>query len=82
MKRKSFYDDEAVVIGYTDGKGRHEGRIGALVVKYNGIMFELGGGLTDTERETPPPIGSVVTFRYRELTPAGVPREARYLRRR
>lgn len=28
----------------------------------------------DAERADPPPIGAIVTFRYQELTPAGIPR--------
>ncbi len=32
-------------------------------------------------RREPPPIGSLVTYRYRDLTPGGLPRFATYLRR-
>lgn len=31
LKVKRFYDAEAVVIGHEDGKGKHTGRLGALV---------------------------------------------------
>jgi DNA ligase-1 len=35
--------------------------------------------MSDHERANPPPIGSVITFRYQELTEAGVPRFATYV---
>lgn len=74
LKVKSFIDDEAVVKGYTQGKGKHKGRVGALEVSWNGKEFELGTGLKDKDRINPPAIGSRVTFRYFELTDRGVPR--------
>ena len=42
--------------------------------------FKLGTGLSDTQRTAPPPVGTWVTFRYRGLTDAGVPRFASFLR--
>ena len=30
LKVKTFYDDEATVLGYTNGTGRCEGMVGAL----------------------------------------------------
>ncbi len=54
--------------------GRHKGRLGALFVEVtDGTRFSVGTGLSDAEREAPPPVGSVVTFRY-ELSDGGVPR--------
>ena len=35
--------------------------------------------LSDAEREAPPPIGSIVTFRYQELSDGGVPRFPTYV---
>jgi DNA ligase-1 len=43
--------------------------------------FFIGSGLSEAERRDPPPIGSLITYRYRDLTPGGVPRFATYLRR-
>ncbi|HJZ90046.1 MAG TPA: WGR domain-containing protein, partial [Gemmataceae bacterium] len=34
----------------------------------------VGTGFSDKQREAPPPIGSIITFRYQELSDAGVPR--------
>jgi DNA ligase-1 len=75
LKVKSFRDEEALVIGHVPGAGRHAGRLGALEVQLaNGTRFSIGTGFSDAERRSPPPIGSVVTFRYQELSIAGVPR--------
>lgn len=83
LKVKNFKDQEATVIGHYDGRGKHKGRLGALEVQLaNGTKFRIGTGFSDAERENPPPVGSVVTFRYQELTTAGVPRFPAYVGRR
>jgi len=75
LKVKSFQDAEARVLSYEPGKGRHEGRVGALCVQMaNGTIFRIGSGLSDEDRDNPPPIGSIVTYRFQELTLDGVPR--------
>jgi DNA ligase-1 len=75
LKVKSFKDDEAIVIAHEAGAGRHKGRLGALRVRLaNGTEFSIGTGLSDKERDTPPPIGCTVLFRYQELSDGGVPR--------
>lgn len=75
LKVKRFFDAEAVVTGYEPGKGRHKGRVGALMaVTATGVPFKIGTGLSDREREKPPAIGSRVTYRYQELTKDSVPR--------
>jgi DNA ligase-1 len=80
LKVKSFHDDEARVIGHEPGKGRHKGRLGALLVEMgNGKRFSVGTGFSDAEREAPPPVGSVITFRYQELSTGGIPRFPSYV---
>mgnify|MGYP000959760544 CR=1 FL=1 len=89
LKIKPENDGECVVTGYTAGKGRLEGMLGALAVNWTNdkgtVSFELAG-LSDAERsvgwETRFPIGGEVPFRYTSLTDRGVPREARYWRGR
>jgi len=81
LKMKPLHDAEATVIGYVPGKGKYRGMTGALLVRMeNGIEFRLGSGLNDALRRNPPPIGTIITFRYRELTDRGVPRFASYFR--
>jgi DNA ligase-1 len=83
LKLKPLHDAEAVVVGHVAGRGRHQGRMGALRVRTDeGAEFLVGTGFSDAEREAPPPLGSVVTFSYRGTTAAGVPRFASYLRLR
>jgi DNA ligase-1 len=80
LKVKNFQDAEAKVIGHQPGAGRHKGRLGAVLVTFpNGIQFAVGTGFSDRERESPPPIGSTITFRYQELSDGGVPRFPSYV---
>jgi DNA ligase-1 len=81
LKVKTFRDAEAVVIEHLAGAGKHKGRLGALLVRLaDGTEFSIGTGFSDRERQTPPPIGATVTFRYQELSEAGVPRFPSYVR--
>jgi DNA ligase-1 len=80
LKVKSFLDGEARVVGHKAGAGRHKGRLGALTVELaDGTRFDVGTGFSDAEREDPPPIGSIISFRYQELSEGGVPRFPTYL---
>lgn len=81
LKVKTFHDADAVVVGHQPGKGRHQGRLGALLVTLpTGKQFSVGTGFSDTQREKPPTIGSTITFRYQELTDGGVPRFPSFVR--
>lgn len=83
LKLKPRLDAEATVIGHQPGRGRLEGMMGALLVQTDkGVRFQIGTGFSDAERRDPPPVGSRITFVYRDLTRDGVPRFASYLRRR
>jgi DNA ligase-1 len=80
LKVKTFHDTEARVIGHAPGAGKHKGRLGALIVELpDGTKFNVGTGFSDDERENPPKIGAVITFRYQELTKDGVPRFPSYV---
>ena len=110
LKYKPFNDAEGVVTGFTSGRltikgSKHLGRIGDLILEYNGKRLELSG-LTDKERvfaahgmceyamqhpgvDMPSDfqglhfqVGQKVTFKFRELSDDGIPKEARYWRRR
>lgn len=81
LKLKPFLDAEAVVVGYLPGKGKYLGKMGALRMRMpDGREFSLGTGFSDEQRQTPPPIGATVTYRYRQLTRTGLPRFASFLR--
>ena len=50
LKLKKFEDDEGTVTGYVTGRGKLLGKLGALVLDYNGKRLELSG-FTHAERE-------------------------------
>lgn len=80
-KLKPVQDEEAQVVAHVPGKGRLQGRLGALLVELpDGQRLALGSGLTDAEREKPPPVGAWVSYRYRDRTPSGLPRFATFWR--
>lgn len=81
LKLKPLYDAEAKVVAHTAGKGKYNGKLGALVVETpQGVRFKLGTGFTDAQRENPPAIGSIVTYTYQDTTQKGKPKFARFLR--
>lgn len=81
LKVKTFHDAEATVLGHQGGKGKHKGRLGALLVQLeDGTEFSVGTGFSDAQRNDPPPVGSTITFRYQELSDGGVPRFPSFVR--
>lgn len=81
LKLTPWLDAEARVIAHLPGKGKYAGKLGALRMEMpDGRRFSLGSGLTDTLRRNPPLVGTLITYRYRELTQNGMPRFPRYLR--
>lgn len=83
LKLKQYQDAEAIVVGYKTGTGKYKNQVGSLLVKIaSGLEFYIGSGLSDAQRQSPPPLGSSITFRYNGLTSNGIPRFARYIRQR
>ena len=83
IKVKTHEDTEARVVAHLPGKGRHAGRLGALLVETpSGQRFRLGAGFSDADRESPPPVGSWVTYRFRGTHDGGLPRFASFVRER
>jgi DNA ligase 1 len=83
LKVKSFADVEAVVVGHLPGQGANAGRLGALLVERpDGVRFRLGTGFSAAEREHPPPLGAVVSYKHYGLHPSGLPRFPAFLRLR
>ena len=81
LKMKLWHDAEAVVISHKPGQGKYLGMLGALQVRTDdGIEFDLGTGMSDRMRQNPPPVGTIVTYRYRGMTERGVPRFASFYR--
>ncbi len=83
LKLKPEHDAEAQVLAHLPGQGRLQGRLGALRVRTaGGVVFDLGSGFSDAQRQAPPAVGAWVSYRHRGFTPAGVPRFASFLRLR
>ncbi len=83
LKVKPYLDDEAIVLEHYKGKGKYINVMGAILVENNkGKRFKIGSGFSDKQRQSPPKIGSQITYRYTSLTNKGVPRFARFLRER
>ena len=80
-KLKPHADEEGRVLALIAGKGQFEGQMGALLLETpDKKRFALGSGFSQAERRAPPPVGSWVTYRYRDRTPQGIPRFASFLR--
>ncbi len=81
LKVVSFETMEGEVVGYREGKGKYTGMTGALELEIDGARrLLLGSGLSDEQRREPPPLGTLVTFKYRGLTSGGLPKFATFLR--
>ena len=75
LKVKTFYDEECIVVGHAGGTGRVAGMCGALLCETpDKRRFKVGSGLSDAQRRDPPPLNSVITYRYQELTQDNIPR--------
>jgi len=97
LKVKKKMDAECVVKDYTQGKGKYQGEVGALVceliaeqvvrlfpklISKEPTVIKIGSGLTDRQRKHPPKIGTFITFQYMGLTKTGLPRFPVFLRER
>lgn len=87
LKVKTHEDAEARVLAHLPGQGKHAAGLGALLVETVGTdtsrpgkRFKLGTGFSDEQRRQPPPVGSIVTYRFRGLNDSGVPRFASFMR--
>lgn len=81
LKVKRHDDAEARVISYIPGKGKYQVMMGSLLLEMpDGTQFRVGSGFSDEQRRNPPPIGSVVTYKYFGKTKYGKPKFASFLR--
>lgn len=81
LKFKPVSDAEGTVMAHLPGKGKYAGMLGALHIKTEeGYSVNIGTGFSDEQRKNPPPIGSTITYSYRDKTPSGKPRFAAFVR--
>jgi DNA ligase-1 len=83
LKLTPWLDAEARVVAHLPGRGKYASMVGALEVETaDGRRFRVGSGLSDADRRRPPPVGSQISYRYRELGSGGLPRFPVYMRPR
>jgi len=80
FKFKPFLDAECKVVGYTQGKGKFQGKVGALICSDEKNTFKVASGLKDKDRENPPKIGTIITYKYNGFTKNSLPRFPVFLR--
>lgn len=80
LKLKAVDDEECVVVAHHLGRGKYANKLGAITCENHRGRFRIGSGFKDKERETPPPLGTVITYKYRGLTTHGKPRFATFWR--
>jgi DNA ligase-1 len=81
LKLKKHQDAEARVIAHLPGKGKYQNMLGSLLVELDsGLQFKIGSGFSDIQRQKPPSIGTIITFKYYGLTAREIPRFASFLR--
>ena len=76
MKLKAFHDVDLSIESLVEGTGKHSGKLGSVVVDYNGVKVHVGSGFSDELREAiwacPDDfIERLIEVRYQEVTPDG-----------
>jgi len=83
LKVKNYQDAECTVIAHKGGHGKYLGKTGSLQCQLlSGLTFYIGSGLSDKQRESPPNIGSVITFKHYGFTKNDIPRFPVFIRER
>ncbi|WP_181566267.1 DNA ligase [Helicobacter monodelphidis] len=80
MKLKNHLESECTLIGYEKSKQHNTHQIASLICKEGELEFKIGTGLKKSMRENPPPIGSLIEYRYFGKTKKGKPKFASFLR--
>ena len=75
------------------GTGKYAGLMGSVTCKVlsavgsnsdeqiaGGVKFKIGSGFSDRDRANSPKIGSIITYKYQNLTAKGLPRFPVFLR--
>ena len=85
LKLKPYLDSECKVIAHNEGKGRLKGKLGSVLCEQMSqdgkiLHFKIGSGFSDKYRENPPPIGSLITYKFYGYTKNDIPKFASFLR--
>ena len=76
MNMKEFHDVDLPIKGTLEGTGKHTGKLGSVVVCFNGVDVQVGSGFSDVLREQiwvdrDNFTGRMIEVRYQEVTPDG-----------
>ena len=82
LKLKKWHDSECEIVAINEGKGRLKGTMGSLncVDIFSKIEFKIGSGFSDEMRANPPKIGTIITYKFQNLTKNNKPRFPIFLR--
>jgi len=82
LKLKPYFDAEARVMEYFLGKGKYKNMLGSMLVEMLDTKkrFRIGTGFSDKQRQEPPEVGSIITYKYFGLTSKGLPKFASFIR--
>ncbi len=81
LKLKTYQDEEAVVISHIKGQGKFKNLSGAILVENKDkIRFKIGSGFSQAQRQNPPKIGSIITYKFYGKTKTNKPRFPIFLR--
>lgn len=78
IKVKQVLSFDLKVIGSEPGKGKHEGRMGALIVDFGGKELRVGTGFSDADREANNFNGKIVEVEAMDYSSDGLLREPRF----
>jgi DNA ligase 1 len=84
LKLKDFRELDGRIVGIKDGRGKHKGKLGALLVEFDGVVTNVGSGFTDSQRseDWESRIGEIVEVQYQNKSSSGALRFPVFVRRR
>ena len=82
LKLKKMRDSECKIISINEGKGKLKGIMGSVTCRdiFTKEIFKIGSGFDINIRKNPPKIGTIITYKYQNLTNANKPRFPVFMR--
>ncbi|TQR29196.1 DNA ligase [Campylobacter sp. MIT 99-7217] len=82
FKMKEKQDKECMIIAFMQGKGKYEKAVGSVLCEdlQSKVRFKIGSGFKDEFRFNPPPLGTIITYKFSGYTKKGLPKFPVFLR--
>lgn len=80
MKCKSYQDRECKIIQYIQGNGKFQNKVGSFSCQDGEKIIKIGSGMDESFRTNPPPLGTIITYKFFGLTKKGNPRFPTFLK--